>query len=275
MNDMDSLPWLPVHPDLGGALGDARRLPSASMRLAAAVQLSGFRRDFTLTGRLDRMASEALDSLATSGSGSPADLSSIRIALLASHTVDHLAPSIRVAGLSRGLAVAVHVPAYGQYRQSLLGADPALDSFAPQLIVLALDAQDSPLQVALEATQAEVDAAVQDRVAELRQLWRMARDRFSARVVQQTLVPADPSLFGSFDGLVPGAPMAVIERLNAGIRAAAREDGVLLLDLAWQAARHPGIAEPVRWHQAKQLVSASLAPWYGDMVARIAAATVG
>uniref|UniRef100_UPI0028A9479F HAD-IIIC family phosphatase n=1 Tax=Stutzerimonas nitrititolerans TaxID=2482751 RepID=UPI0028A9479F len=36
-----------------------------------------------------------------------------------------------------------------------------------------------------------------------------------------------------------------------------------------------GLAEPVRWHQAKQLVSPNLAPLYGDHLARIAAASVG
>src|SRR5690606_9258676 len=59
---------------------------------------------------------------------------------------------------------------------------------------------------------------------------------------------------------------------------APREDGVLLLDLAWQAAQGgygDGLAEPVRWHQAKQLVSPNLAPLYGDHLARIAAASVG
>ena len=107
-------------------------------------------------------------------------------------------------------------------------------------------------------------AAVEARVDELRQLWRRARERHVAQVVQQTLVPA--------------APHAVIDRLNAGIRAAARQDGVLLLDLAWQAAHSSngqGIADPVRWHQAKQLVSPTFTPVYGDLLARIAAAVAG
>ena len=84
--------------------------------------------------------------------------------------------------------------------------------------MLALDAHDAPLQLPLHASEPEVAAAVEARVDELRQLWRRARERHVAQVVQQTLVPA--------------APHAVIDRLNAGIRAAARQDSVLLLDLA-------------------------------------------
>ncbi|MGE4339257.1 MAG: HAD-IIIC family phosphatase [Pigmentiphaga sp.] len=192
--------------------------------------------------------------------------------------MDHLAPAIRVAGLQRRLALSVHVAPYGMYRQALLMEDADLTRFAPQLILLALDARDAPLQLPLEASQADVDAAVADRIGELRMLWRRARERYSAQVVQQTIVPADPSIFGSFDALVPAAPNAVIDRLNTAIRSAAREDGVLLMDLAWEAARGSygdGLAEPLRWHQAKQLVSPNLAPLYGDQLARIAAASIG
>ncbi|HJE29825.1 MAG TPA: HAD-IIIC family phosphatase, partial [Pseudomonas nitrititolerans] len=246
-------------------------------RLATATRLAGFRRDFTLTNRLDRLAAPALR-MVHDDDAPQTGLRPLRMALLSSHSVDHLLPSIRVAGLQRGLALSLQVAPYGLYRQSLLGDDPELSAFAPQMVVLALDAHDAPLQLPLEASQEQVDAAVAGRVEELRLLWRRARQRFAAQVVQQTLVPADPPLFGAFEALVPAAPHTVIERLNAAIRQAAREDGVLLLDLAWQAAQGgygDGLAEPVRWHQAKQLVSPNLAPLYGDHLARIAAASVG
>ena len=275
---MDPLAWLPPHTDLGAAISQARGETDPLARLALAARLAGYRRDFTLTGRLDRMAAEGLGALAAPGAPPALGLKPLRMALLSSHTVDHLVPSIRIAGLQRRLALSIYVAPYGMYRQALLGEDPALAAFAPQLLLLALDASDAPLQLPLEATESEVAAAVQTRVEELRQLWRQAREHFAVQFVQQTLVPAEPPLFGSFEALVPAAPYAVIERLNAGIRAAARQDGVLLLDLAWQAARGSfgqGLADPVRWHQAKQLVSPTLAPLYGDLLARVAAALAG
>ncbi|WP_217474232.1 HAD-IIIC family phosphatase [Stutzerimonas stutzeri] len=274
---MDQLLWLPQHADLSAAIGEAKRETDPLARLAQATRLAGYRRDFTQTTRLDRLASEGLQALSNSETPT-AGLRSLRIALLSSHTVDHLVPAIRVAGLQHRLAISTHVAPYGMYRQALLMEDVDLTRFAPQLIVLALDARDAPLQLPLEASQEEVDAAVTGRVDELRLLWRRARERYAAQVVQQTIVPADPPLFGSFEALVPASPGAVIERLNTAIRTAAREDGVLLMDLAWEAARGSygdGLAEPVRWHQAKQLVSPHLAPLYGDQLARIAAASVG
>ena len=274
---MDQLPWLAQHPDLGAALSEAKRQTDTLTRLESAIRLAGFRRDFTLTTRLDRLTVQAL-SLLSDTEKARAGLRPLRVALLASHTVDHLVPAVRVAGLQRGLALAVHVAPYGLYRQALLGEDPELANFAPQLVVLALDARDTPLQLPFDATQEQVDAAVAGRVEELRLLWRRARERFAAQVVQQTLVTADPPIFGAFEALVPGAPNTVLERLNAAIRTAAREDGVLLMDLASHEMRRDygdGLAEPVRWHQAKQLVSPNFAPIYGDQLARIAAASLG
>ncbi|MCG6538702.1 HAD-IIIC family phosphatase [Pseudomonas sp. KSR10] len=274
---MDQLLWLPQHTDLSAAIGEAKRATDPLARLVEAIRLAGYRRDFTQTIRLDRLASEGLHAIANSETPT-AGLRSLRIALLSSHTVDHLVPAIRVAGLQRRLAISVKVAPYGMYRQALLMEDAELARFAPQLIVLALDARDAPLRLPLDASQEEVEAAVTERVDELRLLWRRARERYAAQVVQQTIVPADPPLFGSFEALVPASPGAVIECLNAAIRAAARKDGVLLMDLAWEAARGgygDGLAEPLRWHQAKQLVSPNLAPLYGDQLARIAAASVG
>lgn len=274
---MDQLLWLAEHPDLSAAIGEVKREPDPLARLEATTRLANYRRDFTLATRLDRLASEGLQAV-TNGEASVAGLQPLRIALLASHTVDHLVPAIRVAGLQRGLALKVHVAPYGLYRQALLMDDAELASFAPQLIVLALDARDAPLQLPLEASPESVAAAVTTRVDELRLLWRCARERYAAQVVQQTIVPADPPIFGSFEALVPASPWALIDLLNTAIRRAAREEGVLLLDLAWEAARGSygdGLAEPLRWHQAKQLVSPNLAPLYGDQLARIAAASVG
>jgi len=268
---MQQLSWLPPHPDLASAIGQAKRIDDPLQRLNEAARLAAYQRDFTLTARLDKLATAGIEQHAAA-----ARLTPLRVALLASHTVDHLLPTIRMAGLQRRLALSLHVAPYGMYRQALLADDPALNAFSPQLLVLALDAHDAPLQLPLHAGQAEVDAAVAERVDELRLLWRRARERYAAQVVQQTLVPVAPPLFGSYEALVPASPRAVIERLNAAIRGAAREDGVLLLDLAWHAAAYgDGLADPVRWYQAKQLVSPALAPLYGDHLARIAAATAG
>ncbi|MBD8730079.1 HAD-IIIC family phosphatase [Pseudomonas sp. CFBP 13710] len=275
---MEQLAWLAQHPDLGAAISHAKSLSDPLARLYETARLAAYRRDFTQTLRLDRLAQQGIELLVGEGEQTVPGFTALRMAVLASHTVDHLLPGIRVAALQRQVGVSVYLAPYGQYRQALLGDDPALKAFAPQVILLALDAMDSPPSCALHASAEEAENAVQARVEELRLLWRQARARYAAQVIQQTLVPATPTLFGHFDALVPGSPRALLERLNNEIRRAAREDGVLLMDLAWSAAGGQygdGLANPVRWHQAKQLVSPIWAPLYGDQLARIAAAVVG
>ena len=274
---MEQLAWFPAHADLGRAITAVRAMPDLTDRLAAVARLAGFRRDFTATGRLDRILAGCLADPAAPDALRALGLSPLRVALLASHTVDHLVPGIRVAALARRLALEVEVAPYGQYRQALLDPASPLEAFRPQVVVLALDARDAPIELPLDAPADRAEAAVQARVAELRRLWARARERFGARVVQQTLLAADPPLFGGFDALVPASPAALLDRLNRALRDAAREDGVLLLDLAWEAARHggEGWADPVRWHQAKQLVSPLLAPLHGDLLARVLAAAAG
>jgi FkbH-like protein len=275
---MDQLPWLPTHCDFPAALTAAKSVEDPAQRLNAFAALAGYRRDLVMTGRIDRLASPLLRDDAVTEHFVSLGLTPLRLAMVASHTVDHLVPAIRVAGLARRVALSeVYVAPYGLYRQALLGDEPELLSFAPQLFLLALDAHDAPLDVCLDAKEADVEAAISDRVNELRALWRSARRRFNARVIQQTFVSAEPPLFGESEALVPGSPGAVIQRLNTAIRKVAREDGILLLDIdqhvSWYG--REGWSDPVRWHQGKQLVSPAVAPRYGDLVARVAAASVG
>jgi FkbH-like protein len=274
---MEQLEWLPAHPDLAGAISAARKRGDPVERLATGIRLAGYRRDFVATERLGRVVSVGLNCLDEAQIAS-LGLRPLRLALLSSHTVDHLAAAIRVAGLHRRLAIDLYIGLYGQYRQLLLADDPALTSFAPQVVLLALDAIDLAIDLPLDASETDVAMAIDGQVEHLRRLWRCAKERFGAQVIQQTIVPMEPSLFGSYEALVPASPGSLIERLNTAIRTAAKQDSVLLVDLAWHAA-HEGIMaqlpDPVRWHHAKQLVSPALAPFYGDLVARVAAAIVG
>src|SRR5258708_6954513 len=195
---MDQLDWLPSHPDLAGAISTARKGHDPVERLATGIRLAGYRRDFVATERLDRLVNAGLGSTRGEKAAS-LGLRPLRLALLASHTVDHLTAAIRVAGMQRRLAIDLHVGTYGLYRQLLLGDDPALTAFAPQVVLLALDVSDLAFDLALDASEADVATAVDDQLNQLRRLWRRAKERHGAQVVQQTLIPTDPSLFGCYE----------------------------------------------------------------------------
>src|ERR1700683_3251838 len=172
------LSWLPIAPDfrddLRAALDQAKPVDGLE-RLAA---LAAHRLGFFETVQLDR-ALARLDLKEAPG------FQAVRLAVLASSTIDHLPPAIRVAGLRRRLLIEVHSGAYGQYRQDLLDPASALHQLKPQAVLFSLSARAAIAGVPLAATIAEVDNAIGRFIAELRSLWCRAREIGGAAIIQQ------------------------------------------------------------------------------------------
>jgi FkbH-like protein len=262
--------WLPVAGDFRERLRQASTIADTAERVTALAALANHRLGFLETIQLDR-------ALAAAPADAAEGFAPVRVALLSSCTVDHLAPAIRVAGLRYGLRFDVCLGAYGQYRQDILDPGSKLQAFAPQVIVLAPSAREFVADIPLSATEAETERAVQRSIGELRELWHAARERFPATVVQQTMLDVTEPVFGSYDALVPAAPSRLIERLNDQLIGAAGAEGVLLLDVARAAARDGLDAwyDVTRWLQGKLEIAPAAAPRYGELLARLIAAARG
>ena len=262
--------WLPAPLDFRRDLRAALETADSATRVEKLASLAQHRLGFLETMQLDR-------SLGRITSDTVPGFSLVRLAILASSTVDHLVPAIRVAGLRRRLLIDVHVGAYGQHRQDLLDPASPLYRFGPQTVLLSLTARDATAGVSLTATNSEVDQAIARSVDELRHSWRKAREAFKATVIQQTFLDATHPVFGSYDRLVPGTPSRLVARLNDLLSQAASSEGVLLLDIA-RASERDGIDawfDAVRWMQAKMEIAPQAAPLYGDLAVRIIAAQRG
>jgi FkbH-like protein len=262
--------WLPIAPDFRGDLRAAMDITEPKERLERLGSLAVYRLGFLETIQLDR-AFNLLSLKEASG------YLSIRLAVLASSTINHLAPAIRVAGLRRRLLIDVHSGGYGQYRQDLFDPTSDLHQFSPQIVLFALTARDAIADIPLTATVEEVDAIIEQYIGELRSLWRRARQRLNAAVIQQTFIDVTEPLFGSYDRFVPGAPTRVVALLNDRLCEAAAQDGVLVLDVA-RASQRDGIDawfDSGRWLQGKLEIAPQAAPLYGDLVGRLLAAQRG
>ena len=262
--------WLPIAPDFRGDLRTALDSTEPVYCLENLAALAAYRLGFLETVQLDR-AYGRWDLKQAPG------FLPMRLAILASSTVDHLLPAIRVAGLRRRLLIDVQSGGYGQYRQDLLDPTSALHQFAPQAVLFSLTAKEAISAIPLTATAAEVEETIAGLIEELRSFWRKAREICSGVILQQTFLDVTEPLFGSFDRFVPGAPARVVARLNDRLCEAAAQDGVLLLDVA-RASERDGIDawfEAGRWLQGKLEIAPQAAPVYGDMVARILAAQRG
>ena len=238
-----------------------------------AVALANHQLDFIRTNQLDNAVWQALDSRV------PADLAAkpVRLAILSSSTTAHLHTSIRVAGLRRNLHVTVYEVDYGQYWQELTNPESELHQFKPTIILFALDPYH--LAAGLTAGMSPVDASTEfdESHSRIRECWRIAQEAFCCPIIQQTPLPVHPFLLGSNEHRLPGSKAAFIARLNAALRPMSDAAGVDLLSLDNYALRD-GIAawhDPVLWYRAKQEISPSIAPLYGDLVMRIVAAKLG
>jgi FkbH-like protein len=265
-----AMSWLPTVSDFRGDLRaaiDSRKPADCLEKLAS---LAAYRLGFIETIQLDR-ALDRLDLKEAPG------FLPVRLAVLASTTIDHLSPAIRIAGLRRRLLIEVYSGAYGQYRQDILDPAASLIQFAPQTTLFTLTARELIAAVPLAATVAEVDETIAGFVGELQSLWRKARDNYNTTIIQQTFIDVTDPLFGSYERFVPGAPARIVARLNDQLCEAAARDHVLLLDAA-RASERGGIDawyDAGRWLQGKLEVAPQATPLYGDMVARILAAQRG
>jgi FkbH-like protein len=206
-----------------------------------------------------------------------AALKRLRVAVLSSATINHLAPGIRVAGVRRGFYFDVFAGGFGQYRQELMQPSSRLREFAPDIVVLSLSARPLVNAMRLDAGADEVERALQAEVAELRSLWKVAREQFGAAVLQQTFLDVFEPVFGSFDRHAAAAPAQLIDQLNERLAQAAREDGIALLDVARASAREGLDAwfDTARWLQGKMEIAPTAAGRFGEMVARVVAAQRG
>jgi FkbH-like protein len=262
--------WLPIASDFRRDLRAALDATKPMDCLENLASLASFRLGFVETIQLDRAFGRL-------GLTEAPGFLSVRLAILASSTIDHLLPAIRVAGLRRRLLINVHAGAYGQYRQDLLDPTSSLHQFAPQTILFSLTAREALAAVPLTATATEVDEAIARPIGELRSLWLKAREHSNAAIIQQTFVDVTESLFGSYDRMVAGAPARIVARLNDELCEAAAQDGVLLLDIG-RASERDGIDawfDAGRWFQGKLEIAPQAAPLYGDMLVRILAAQRG
>ncbi|MEL5879356.1 HAD-IIIC family phosphatase [Cereibacter sphaeroides] len=263
------LHWLPVAADFEGDLARARARaaddPPEAWR--ALRHLAGHRIDFLQTGRIERALRTA---------EAPPEVPRLRLALLGSFTVEHLVPGLTVGALRRGLALEVHVPPYGQWRQAILDPASELAAFRPDAVLICSCETDLVPQLPLATPADEVEAALEASLSETVHRWRALR-AMGAAVIQQLPVPTTDPVFGHLDRLIPASRRAMVAEMQHRLIRAAREERVLILDpvAAAEAEGLDALQDRLMWLHAKQHVSPAAGPWFGDQVARILAALRG
>ncbi len=268
---MGTLSWLPLPDPDWGARAKAFAAPGdTSATWAGLVALSGHDLDFIKTGALDRLRASHVPAPPKTLATRP-----VRLAVLATSTVSHLLPAIRVGAMRRNIWLDVYEAPYGQVRQVLMDPGSDLHAFKPDAVLFAFDARTLAAGLDPNADAAEADAVFERTAGEVAELWRIARDTFGAFVMTQAALPVFPSLMGAHEHALPGSKAAFVDRFNARLRRCPAETSLVALDATAARDGLAAIYDPVSWHRAKQEVTPAAAPLYGDLVARLLAARQG
>ena len=261
------LDWLPACADF-----DARMRALESEAWDGFVGLARMRLSALQTMQLDRRRARLV-------ANRPAGLGgkTVRLAVLAASTVEHLLPAIRVGGLRRSIWIETYTPDYGQYTQELINPASGLHQFGPTTVLFALDAYHLMQGIEPGAPAETVTGALKEVLDRLESQWDTARRVFAAQVLQNVPLPVFLPLLGNNEHRLAGSRLAALRQFGTMLRARADAAGVDLVALDDHVAMD-GLGrwhDPALWHRAKQEIHPEAAPLYGDLVARVIAAAQG
>jgi FkbH-like protein len=136
-----------------------------------------------------------------------------RIAVLGASTIDYLRRAVACAVLQEGVFPLLYQAPFGACAQEILDPGSALHAFGPELVVIASHWRDMIADGPMGCTAAEVDAALEPRIAMLRTLWDTLAAR-GARIIQHLIAPPPQRFRGVAERLLPASPANQVRRLN-------------------------------------------------------------
>ncbi len=200
----------------------------------------------------------------------------LRVALLASTTVDHLVDLLRLWLALCGIEAEIYLAPYDTMEQTVLDPSSPLYSFKPQLVWLFSVSDDVELATSPNATSAQINTAVLHAVERREQLWRILQDRLSCQLLQNNAeLPVDDP-FGQMAGTQGWGRRSLLRAYNSQLAIAAPA-GVAVFDLDhlsayWGSARW---RDPRLWFHAKHAFCQDATGLVASHAARSVAAQLG
>jgi len=272
MDSSGFLSWLPTPVHFQGSLKSIAGIQDPNQKVKAIQGLALHNLDFVQTQQLDKHLT-GLGAFDIKSCG----LRPLKLAILASSTVDHLLPSIRIAALRRRIWIDCYVAPYNQYHQEILSAKSGLRDFRPEVVLLAVDAQELIQDISPSLLAEELQARQIRWMQDWATLWDKLKESICGTIIQQILVVPPEPLFGHLDRTTPGAPCHFLRQLNEWLVLQAPEKGLLLLDLedlASYVGKMNWRNQPL-WFHGKLTISPLYAPLYAEHLGRLLAAICG
>ena len=162
-------------------------------------------------------------------------LTSVRVALLSSFSIEFIHDALIALGFLDGLRVELYQAGFGQFRQEILNRDSGLYAFAPDAVVLALEGKDLVPDLYRHDVPdaADLNAAVVEAARELANLSEAFRERSAATLLIHNFTPPTWRRLGILDGEAAPSQADLVAALNTDLGRICRESrGIHTVDYA-------------------------------------------
>lgn len=240
------------------------------------VRLSRFDWDVSRLRRLGRLMTAASVSANSVEQLKRNNIQPVRLLMFSNATAKHLAESILGIGIRHGLLIDTLIVEYEEPEAYLARNWATVQSFAPDIVVLNIDAHAFALTPVLGNPESadEVAGRATDRI---KRISKHLREAVGKTVILQTISTNPDQSRLHADRFIYGSHKDLINRVNTKIAGLARATGDLVLDVA-SVAENIGLENwfsPRYWAVAKYPFAPELAPLYAEHLCRLIAVSLG
>jgi len=180
------------------------------------------------------------------------ELPALRVAFLASSTIDHLVDCLRFWLLLEGIRLEPYIAPFNTWRQEVTNPTSGLYACRPDIVWFFLTARDLHFETIPDANVVNSDGIVSSKVQEIVSFAGMVMSALSSYVVINNAEASSNRLFGNFEGTATWSFTTLLRRYNLQL-AASLPSGATIFDLDYQASRF-GLnrwEEPRLWYHSK------------------------
>ena len=184
------------------------------------------------------------------------ELENLRLAILATSTVDHFIDVLKFWLAKQGFRVEVYSSPFDTVHQTVLDSKSSLYAFAPEFVWFFNNFRDVPFSVSFGASQNECDSAINDTVKKFTELWKVIQKNLPCHILQNNVELPNFRVFGNLEGSVAWSQTNLLRKFNICLASASRS-GVTIFDMeylsslfgknSWHDARY--------WHYSKHAFS--------------------
>ena len=183
-------------------------------------------------------------------------LTKLRLAILASSSVDHFIKILKFWLAKKGFLAQIFSSQFNTIDQTILGQKGPLYEFEPEFVWIFTHYRDVTLSTPFGANLTECDTTTNEAVKKFSGLWDILHKNLSCHILQNNADLPNSRLFGNFEGSVNWSKTNLLRRFNISLASATRP-GVTIFDMdylsslfgktLWYDARY--------WHHSKHAFS--------------------